>query len=82
MHFTVHFEIYHSSDNLCGHYKGRFFQVRRSATRLSLTVARWRILRFPHSESTFAHRCEVAYITLSSFRVKRLISLFSFGIHR
>ncbi|MBZ7833638.1 hypothetical protein FML70_28045 [Raoultella planticola] len=29
MHFSVHFEIYHSSDNLCEHYKGRFFQVRR-----------------------------------------------------
>ena len=28
-----------------------------------------------------AHRCEVAYITLSSFRVKRLFSLFSAGVH-
>ncbi|BBV74356.1 hypothetical protein STW0522RAO56_04100 [Raoultella planticola] len=26
MHFAVHFEIYHSSDNLCEHYKGRFFR--------------------------------------------------------
>ncbi|MFA7936622.1 hypothetical protein ACEODL_06815, partial [Klebsiella oxytoca] len=32
--------------------------------------------------AAFAHRCEVAYNTLSSFRVKRLISLFSAGIHR
>jgi len=27
-----------------------------------------------------AHRCEVAYNTLSSFRVKRLFSLFSGGV--
>ena len=26
--------------------------LKSSATRLSLTVARWRILRFPHSESS------------------------------
>ena len=29
MHFAVHFEIYYLSDNLCEHYKGRFFKVRR-----------------------------------------------------
>ncbi len=28
MHFAVHFEIYYLSNNLCGHYKGRFFKVR------------------------------------------------------
>ncbi|MFT1604208.1 RHS repeat-associated core domain-containing protein, partial [Enterobacter hormaechei subsp. oharae] len=29
MHSKVHSEVHHSSDNLCGHYKGRFFKVRR-----------------------------------------------------
>ncbi|POZ14487.1 hypothetical protein C3708_23485 [Lelliottia sp. 7254-16] len=26
MHSKVHSEVHYSSDNLCGHYKGRFFR--------------------------------------------------------
>ncbi|WP_410753227.1 hypothetical protein, partial [Citrobacter youngae] len=29
MHSKVHSEVHHSSDNLCEHYKERFFKVRR-----------------------------------------------------